>query len=147
MAAFENFSLSCSSRTKAFTTRMAEMFSCTEAFRSSYLRKVSLNSFIALRTMRLSTTASTAIAPTKIRLSSRLMTKHITMELMSVIGARTAMRMHIEKAFCRLFTSVVMRVMRPAVENLSMLENENVWMLVYIASRRLAEKPDAAVAA
>lgn len=39
-------------------------------------------------------------------------------------GARTHMRSIIWKAFCRLVTSVVIRVTRPAVENLSMLEKE-----------------------
>ena len=39
-------------------------------------------------------------------------------------GARTHMRRIIWKAFCTLVTSVVMRVARPAVENLSMLEKE-----------------------
>ena len=39
-------------------------------------------------------------------------------------GARTHMRRIIWKAFCTLVTSVVMRVTRPAVENLSMLEKE-----------------------
>ena len=39
-------------------------------------------------------------------------------------GARTHMRSIIWNAFCTLVTSVVMRVTRPAVENLSMLEKE-----------------------
>ena len=39
-------------------------------------------------------------------------------------GARTHMRSIIWKAFCTLGTSVVIRVTRPAVENLSMLEKE-----------------------
>ena len=46
-----------------------------------------------------------------------------------------------------LFTSVVMRVIRPAVENLSMLEKEKVWILANMAWRRLAAKPVEAVAA
>ena len=39
-------------------------------------------------------------------------------------GARTHMRVSIWKAFWTLVTSVVMRVTRPAVENLSMLVKE-----------------------
>ena len=39
-------------------------------------------------------------------------------------GARTHMRSIIWNAFCTLVTSVVIRVTRPAVENLSMLEKE-----------------------
>ena len=55
--------------------------------------------------------------------------------------------MIIWNAFCRLVTSVVIRVTRPAVENLSMLEKENRWMFSYIASRRLPAKPVDASAA
>ena len=43
----------------------------------------------------------------------------------------------IRKALCRLVTSVVIRVTRPAVLNLSMLEKEKVWTLAKILSRRL----------
>ena len=39
-----------------------------------------------------------------------------------------------------------MRVTRPAVEYLSMFENEKFWMFRYIAERRLAAKPVEAVA-
>jgi hypothetical protein len=46
-----------------------------------------------------------------------------------------------------LVTSVVMRVTRPAVLNLSILENENRWIFSYIPSRRLQAKPEAALAA
>ena len=62
-------------------------------------------------------------------------------------GARTHMRSIIWKAFCTLVTSVVMRVTRPAVEYLSMLEKEKCWMFSYIASRRLPARPVEASAA
>ena len=56
------------------------------------------------------------------------------------------MRRIIWKAFCRLVTSVVMRVTSPAVENLSMFENEKVCTLQYMASRRLQAYPADALA-
>ena len=76
-----------------------------------------------------------------------LMIRHITMLLISMMGALTAIRIIIWNAFCRLVTSVVMRVTRPAVLNLSMFENENCWILLNIASRRLHAKPAEAFAA
>ena len=48
----------------------------------------------------------------------------ITMEKISVIGARTAIRMIIWNAFCTLLTSVVRRVMMDDVLNLSIFANE-----------------------
>lgn len=53
----------------------------------------------------------------------------ITRLMMSISGGRMAMRMIIWYAFCMFVTSVVRRVMRPAVEYLSMLENEYVWIV------------------
>ena len=52
------------------------------------------------------------------------MVSAITMEKISVMGERTAMRMIIWKAFCTLVTSVVRRVMIEEVLNLSILEKE-----------------------
>ena len=52
------------------------------------------------------------------------MTKHMAMEHRSIRGARTAMRRLIWKAIWVLVTSVVIRVTRLAVLNLSMLEKE-----------------------
>ena len=69
------------------------------------------------------------------------MKKHMNIEHSSISGARTAMRSIIWKAFWMLVTSVVIRVTRPAVENLSMLEKEKVCTLQYMASRRLQAKP------
>ena len=50
-----------------------------------------------------------------------------TMLHTSISGARTATRKSIWAAFCTLVTSVVIRVTRPAVLNLSMLEKAKVW--------------------
>ena len=91
--------------------------------------------------IKTSAAASTTMAARKIRLSRTLMKKHMNIEQTSISGARTAMRRIIWKAFCRLVTSVVMRVTSPAVENLSMLENEKVCTLQYMASRRLQANP------
>ena len=81
------------------------------------------------------------IATMKIMLSRESMTRHMTMERTSRNGARTVTRKICWNAFCRLLTSVVMRVTRPAAENLSISENEKRWMLRYIAFRRLLAKP------
>ena len=45
-------------------------------------------------------------------------------------GDRTATRITIIKAFWTLVTSVVIRVTKPGTLNLSMLENEKVWILL-----------------
>ena len=80
-------------------------------------------------------------------LSLALMSRHITMLQISINGALRAMRRHIWKAICKLVTSVVIRVTRPAVLNLSMLEKENVWMFSNMLCRRLQAKPEEAEAA
>lgn len=72
------------------------------------------------------------------------MNRHMTIEQTSISGARTATRISIIKEFCRLVTSVVIRVTRPAVLNLSMLENEKLCILQKTASRKLQAKPAAA---
>ena len=75
-----------------------------------------------------------------------LMNTHMNMLKMRFNGALTETRSSIWNAFWRLFTSVVILVTRPAELNLSILENEKVWMLRNIASRRLRAKPDDAIA-
>ena len=136
-AARRNFSFSKSSRTNAFTTRIAEMFSCTELFRSSYLVNTCAKSFTVRLMILYSAKPRISRAVRNIMLVLRFMKRHMNMLKIMVNGARTETRRIIWKAFCRLLTSVVMRVMSPDVENLSMLENENVCMFLYIASRRL----------
>ena len=79
--------------------------------------------------MAMSTTASTTMAVRKTALNSALIKKHIAMLKISISGARTAMRRIICQAFCRLVTSVVMRVTRPAVLYLSMFEKEKACTL------------------
>ena len=81
------------------------------------------------------------MATTKMMLIRTSMRKHMKMLEIMRKGALTEMRNNCWKAFCRLFTSVVMRVTSPEVLNLSMSENEKVWILRYIASRRLLAKP------
>ncbi len=56
-------------------------------------------------------------------------------------GARNEIRSSIWNALWMLDTSVVIRVTRPAVENLSMSEKEKRWMFSYIARRRFAARP------
>ena len=83
-------------------------------------------------------------ATTKIILIFRLMNTHMKTLNTRFSGARTEMRISIWNACCRLCTSVVIRVMRPPLEYLSMFENENVWMFLNIALRRLEANPEEA---
>ena len=76
----------------------------------------------------------------------RFMKRHMNMLKIMVNGARTETRRIIWKAFCRLLTSVVMRVMSPDVENLSMFPNENFWTLLNMSALRFAAKPAEALA-
>ena len=77
----------------------------------------------------------------KMRLMRKLMNTHISTLNTKLSGARTEALKIMSSARCMFCTSVVIRVMSPPVENRSMLENEKVWMFLYIASRRLYAKP------
>ena len=69
------------------------------------------------------------------------MKKHITRLKTRLSGALKLTRSNIWNAPWMLLTSVVILVTSPAVEYLSMSEKEKRWMLVYIASLRLAARP------
>ena len=73
---------------------MAETFSCTEAFRASYFSNTWENIFDTFVSRMDSTAASTNTATRNTSEIRALMKKHMNSELMSVSGARTAMRMH-----------------------------------------------------
>ena len=91
--------------------------------------------------------ARTTSAATNTSDSSTLIVKHIIILQMSMSGARTAIRMSIWYAFCTFVTSVVIRVIRLAVLNLSMLVNENSCTFLYMPSLRLQANPVDALAA
>ena len=74
--------------------------------------------------MDASTASRNAMATTKIRASGPPIMQDMNRANTRCTGARTHIRSIIWNAFCTLVTSVVIRVTRPAVENLSMLENE-----------------------
>ena len=76
-----------------------------------------------------------------------LIAKLMTIEKMIMSGVRTAMRMIIWNAFCTFVTSVVIRVIRDDVENLSTSANEKSWMWKKRSCRRFFAKPALAVAA
>ena len=139
--ASRNFLPSCSSRTKAFTTRMPLMFSWTEAFSASYFLNNWVNTFDTVEMISDKATARNTSATRKITDSLPEMDSAATSEKTNVSGARTAMRVIIWKEFWMLLTSVVRRVTRPAVENLSMFAKEKRWMFWYMARRRFAPKP------
>ena len=69
-------------------------------------------------------TASTRMATRKMVLRDGLMIRHITRLISSIAGVRVATRRICMKAIWTLFTSVVVRVTRLAVENLSMFLKE-----------------------
>ena len=69
------------------------------------------------------------------------MIRHIRIDSTSLKGALTLTPSICWKALCRVFTSVVMRVMSPEMAYLSMSEKASRWMLRYIAERRLAANP------
>ena len=76
------------------------------------------------------TTIRKATAIRKVKLSSRLIYRHMAKLKRKLSGDRTATRITIIKAFWTLVTSVVIRVTKPGTLNLSMLENEKVWILL-----------------
>ena len=69
---------------------MADTFSCTLAFKSSYLRNTTSKIFVVHFTMRASTQPSTMMAVTNTRLNLALVAKHMAMLHSSMKGARTA---------------------------------------------------------
>ena len=79
---------------------------------------------MVLSMMKMSAAPRSTMATKKMTERLGEMMRHITSEATSVMGARVAMVSTIWKAFCTLVTSVVMRVTRPAVLNLSMLPKE-----------------------
>ena len=104
-------------------------FSWTLAFRSSYFSNSFLNTGMT-RCMMVKRPIPRITSPImNIRVSFTLIRKHMTMLRIIIMGARTAILIVIWKAFWTFVTSVVILVTRPAVLNLSMLENEKVWML------------------
>ena len=74
--------------------------------------------------MEASTATRKRMATTNTMVSEPLMADAMMRAKTRWTGARTHIRSIIWKAFCTLVTSVVMRVTRPAVEYLSMLEKE-----------------------
>ena len=142
-----NFSFSCASRTKDFTTRMAFRSSCTTRFSWSVAPcKEVKNGPTRLMTM---TTAMTSRGMT-IRntwLSRWLMIRAITSAVTSMVGARTSIRIPINVVICTEATSLVSRVTRLAVEKRSMLAKEKRCTCSYSAFRSAAPKPMDALAA
>ena len=87
-----------------------------------------------------------ATAIRNIMLSSAFMYMHMAKLNINVSGDLTATLITIMKAICTSVISVVIRVTSPGTLNLSMLENENVCILEYIASLKFAAKPAEALA-
>ena len=78
--------------------------------------------------------------------SLALILNAMTIAQIMLAGALVNIRKIIWYAFCRLVTSVVRRVTSPAVLNLSIFANENVWMWLNMDSRRFFANPAEAFA-
>ena len=100
------------------------MFSCTDSFIASYFLNTLLKSGSTLNTTKTRMLPSTGTSARKIHASVVLMVNAMTKENISMMGERTATRMIIINAICTLVTSVVIRVTRLDVENLSMFAKE-----------------------
>ena len=117
------------------------MFSCTDLLRSSYLTNTCEKSLTVFVMMKKRAHPRKTMATMKMMLIFQLMNTHMKMLKMRLSGALTDALRICWNAFCRLLTSVVMRVMSPDDENRSMLEKENVCMFLYMASLRLYANP------
>ena len=106
-----------------------------------------MNIGVTLYIIKKSTKPRSISATKNIVLIVGLMIKHITILHIIISGALTAILRSIWYAFCTLVTSVVIRVIRPAVLYLSILENAKFCILVYIPSLKLQAKPVDALAA
>ena len=120
---------------------MACTFSCTDLFKSSYFTNTFENNFTVFDMIKNSAHPSTSIATINMMLIFQLISTHMKILKTRFSGALTEALSTCWNAFCMLLTSVVIRVINPAEEKRSMLENENVWMFLYIASRRLQANP------
>ena len=120
---------------------MPVIFSCTLWFSSSYFTNTCWNSF-ATRDIIWYSEKLRMISATRNTSDSRAsIMRHMRIDNTSLNGALTLTPISCWKALCSEFTSVVMRVTRPAVEYLSMSEKASRCMLRYIAERRLAANP------
>ena len=107
----------------------------------SYFSKICTKSLAALRIRKNRQALKMSMAIKKTRLSFGLMKKHMKRLNIKFSGALKLILRSIWNAPWMLLTSVVILVTRPAVEYLSMSEKENLWMFLYMASRRLAARP------
>ena len=142
-----NFFRSWSSRTKAFTTRMATRFSWSTLFSPSIFFCMASKSLVH-------TFMSTAIASTIRGMTTRRITASRALRYrltpraaMSITGARTSIRRPMASIMVMAFTSLVMRVMREAEEKRSMSAKEKSCTLLNRHCRRLPPKPWLAKAA
>ena len=121
-----NFSFSCSSRTKDFTTRMPARFSCTTRFSASVFSWRERNMGPTRVKITATAISSSGMATRNTPLSRRLMRMDSTRADTSITGARTSSRIPIISVICMALTSLVSRVTREAVEKPSMLEKAKV---------------------
>ena len=142
-----NFDFSYSSRTYDLTTLIPETFSCTEALRASYFLNTLVKTFIAARMIKNNPNPTSGMSPIKMKAIKPPLMNAITAENIIISGALTTIRIIIAKAICTCETSVVILVTKEAIENLSILANENVCNFSYKSCLKLVAKPTEAFAA
>ena len=142
-----NFSRSWSSRTKAFTTRMATRFSWRTLFSPSIFFCMASKSLV--HTFISTAMASTISGMTTSRITaSRALRYRLTPSAaMSITGARTSIRRPMASIMVRALTSLVMRVMSDAEEKRSISAKEKSCILSNRHWRRSPPKPWLAKAA
>lgn len=121
---FSNFCFSKSSRTKDLTTRIPLISSRIERFMLSYFLNTRSKMGKHFKITAVSTPARMGMSATNTHEMVTLTVNAIAREKASMSGQRMATRMIIIYAICTFVTSVVRRVTRLEVENLSILEKE-----------------------
>ena len=137
VALTSNFSISCSPRTNAFTTRIAISVSWMEAFSASYFLNIAEKRGIAFLVITARLIPRTGIATRKMSDNCALIWTAIQVAIMSMTGARTIIRIQLVNAICTVLTSVVRRVISDGVEKWSILAKEKSCILLKTVFRTL----------
>ncbi len=128
--AFWNFLISYSSLTKLFTTRILVKFSCTAELRVSIFFCMLEKREKPLPIINTCISNTMGMVTTKIKANLAWMMMAMIRPPTSIPGARRHMRNKILMKFWICVTSLVRRVTREPVENLSIFSKENFCTLV-----------------
>ncbi len=136
-----NFFRSWSSRTKAFTTRMATRFSWRTLFSPSIFFCMASKSLVHTLISTAMASAIRGMTTSRITASLALRYRLTPRATRSITGARTSIRRPIDSIMVMALTSLVMRVIREAEEKRSMSAKEKSCTLLNRHWRRLPPKP------